>query len=99
MDLLGSEYGWSKEHIYYQVYVDELFYLAKKINLRKVRGYKMQLSIVQNPHVKDPAQLWQALESEERQYGTIKKIAEFDELGFELLKQKMRENPRMIVKD
>jgi hypothetical protein len=55
----------------------------------------MQLAITQNPHTKDPKHLWELIEQEE---GVELKPEEFDHVGFELLKMKMSENPRFVVK-
>ena len=56
----------------------------------------MQLAIVQNPHVKDPKQLWTALRKHDPQRGQEKQ--EFDAAGFERLKAALSQNPRFVVK-
>jgi hypothetical protein len=74
--------------------LDDLFFLVQKINDRKLIDYKMQLAIIQNPHVKDPKHLWRVLESKKEQ----KQNDEFDPAGFALLKSALSKNPRIIVK-
>jgi len=91
--LLGSEYGWAFTEILERVYFDDLFYLMKEINKRKLREYKMQAALIQNPHTKDPKELWRIFEAEE---GI--KNEEFDAVGFERLKNKLRSSSKFIVK-
>ncbi len=99
VDLLASEYGWSKREILEDVYVDELVDLVVWINRRKLQETKMQMSIIQNPHVKDPSQLWKNIEAQERALSSVPdKMPEFDEAGFELLKTQLSNNPNFIVK-
>lgn len=57
----------------------------------------MQLAIAHNPHIKEQKRLWDILDEENKKY-IAEPEEEFDELGFELLKQQMAQNPRMIVK-
>jgi len=91
---LASEYGWAKTEIEDKVYLDELYYLVKRINKRKLVEYKMQLAIVQNPHVKDPKDLWRLLESEERE-----PVAEkLDKAGFVMFKKKLTNSANIVVK-
>lgn len=98
MDLLASEYGWAKREILNEVYIDELVDLIKWINRRKLQDIKLQMSIIQNPHVKDPKILWKTIEEQERLLGNSPKVEEFDTTGFENLKTLMSRNPRIIVK-
>ena len=62
IDLLASEYGWSKKSILEDVYIDELVKLSEKIKKRKNSEYKMQLVIVSNPYSKDPKKLMDMLD-------------------------------------
>lgn len=56
----------------------------------------MQLAIAQNPHAKNPQELWDLLSKDTP---TEKKESDtLDIGGMELLKAKMSENPRIIVK-
>lgn len=83
----------------HDTYFDELFFLVDKINKRKIQDYKIQMAIIQNPHVKDPKVLWKEIEKQENELeGKSYLEAEFDTVGFEMLKSKMRENPRIVVK-
>lgn len=55
--------------------------------------------IVQNPHAKNPKELWDTITRIEKQIpGTTQKSDSFDAAGFEILKAKLRQNPRFIVK-
>jgi len=92
--LLGSEYGWTKDYVFYNVYFDELFELANLINNRKRDEYRVLLAIAQNPHTKDPKQLWQILESDEER----KRSLEFDEKGFDAFKAAMSQTGKFVVK-
>lgn len=66
----------------------------KKINTRKLREYKMQAAIAQNPHNKDPKELWRLFDAEE---GVIPED-NFDSAGFERLKNQLRSSGKFIVK-
>lgn len=57
--------------------------------------YKMQLAIIQNPHTKNPRQLWKEIE---RQLKEKEPNEEFDSVGFERLKDQLSQSPRFIVK-
>jgi len=94
--LLGSEYGWSKHDILCDVYFDELYWLTRQIERRKLTEYRMQLAIVQNPHVKDPKELWRVLNSQDA--SQITRTEKFDDVGFEVLKSRLRASPRFVVK-
>lgn len=97
MDLLASEYGWSKRDILEDVYIDELFRLTTQINIRKINQYRIDLAIATNPHIKKPEELVKILNEQERQL-TGPAGEELDVVGLEALKQKLRHNPRFIVK-
>ena len=57
------------------------------------------MAIAQNPHVKEPSVLWKELEKQESELeGKTYRDAEFDVVGFEALKSRLRSNPRIIVK-
>ena len=98
VDLLASEYGWAKTEILENVYIDELFFLMQKINIRKVGDYKMQLAIIQNPHVKNHTQLWKVLEQQEKELKHQPVKEEFDPKEFNRLKSALSNNPKFIVK-
>lgn len=81
------------------VYLDELFLLTKEINKRKLRDYSIQLTLIQNPHTKDPKELFSQInkllaEQEEKKPAD----EEFDSAGFERLKSALSENPKFLVK-
>lgn len=91
---MASQYGWSKEDIFNNVYPDDLYYLAEEINRRKVQDYMMQLRIVHNPFVKAP----QELVNELRRASKVPKADKFDAAGFEMLKSTLAKNPKFVVK-
>lgn len=62
--MLGSEYGWSKNDIYYHTYPDEFFKLQKVIKQRQAAEMYRQAIFAINPHVKDPKALLKVLERE-----------------------------------
>lgn len=98
---MASEYGWAKHEIFYETYLDEIVELVEKINRRKFQNIKLQLSIAQNPFAKDPKALWNALDAEEAKITGRRPSyldAKLDKSGFEMLKQRLRENPRIKVK-
>lgn len=97
MDHLASEYGWWIDDILEKVYVDQLICLIAKANLRKIANWRMQLAITTNPHVKNPKQLFAILDNEERKI-TGPAQTELDPGGFEALKQRLKQNPRFVVK-
>jgi len=56
----------------------------------------MNLAIAQNPHVKNPKELWKQIEAmEPREEKTSDKL---DVVGFENFKRTLASNPRFIVK-
>lgn len=98
VDLLANSYGWSKREILEDIYLDELYYLSKLINKRRLTEYKMQLAIVTNPHIKDPKTLWRLLEDQERELDGSKYMdAEFDAVGFENFKQALQASGSSMV--
>lgn len=88
---MGSEYGWAKQDILNDVYLDELYYLTRTINMRKLNENRMKLAIATNPHIKNPRQLWKTFDEQERQLsGKSYLDAEFDAVGFERFKQTLK---------
>lgn len=96
VDLLASEYGWAKREILEHVYLDELYAMVPKINRRKLADYKMEMAIVQNPHVKNPKELWAMLDQQEKQFEP--QDDKFDPAGFDRFKNALRKNPKFNVK-
>ena len=95
MDLLASEYGWAKREILEDTYIDELILLQKKIKQRNISEIKTQLIIAQNPHVKNPKEIWKILDQEEERKPQ-KQV--FDQLGFDRLRGKLANSAKIIVK-
>jgi hypothetical protein len=97
VDLIASEYSWSRKEILESVYPDEYIFMAKKISSRRLAEYRIQLAIATNPHVKDQKPLWEQLKDPNQP----DKAQEFDSVGFEILKAKMRgtSGSRVVVKD
>lgn len=93
---MASSYGWAKKDIDETIYFDELYELVQQINKRKISDWKMELAIVQNPHVKDPKQLWQMLSS----YDRLSKPEndKLDKAGFAMLKDALSGSNRIMVK-
>lgn len=58
----------------------------------------MQLAIVQNPHSKEPKELWQILQDAEPKKPELYVEPKFDADGFERLKAVMGQNPRFEIK-
>lgn len=72
-----------------------MFYLSECIEKRKLREWRMDLAIAQNPHLKpeDQEKLWNQLS------GTRDlRPAEFDDKAFERLKQAMSGSQGIQVK-
>ena len=78
------------------MYFDEAYRYLQIIKQRKNTDYKVQLAIAQNPHSQKPQDLWDILNKEDTI--TTKENDTLDTQGMELLKMKMRENPRIMIK-
>lgn len=76
------------------LYFDEVYRLMKQIKKRKLGEIRTLLAISENPHRENPQLLWEELNKEENPTSGL----ELDRGAFEILKQKMRDNPRIIVK-
>lgn len=74
--------------------MDELVVFVAKIRERQVKNYMMELSIISNPHSKEPRELWRMLESQ------IKKPLDdkLDKAGMERLKQRLSDSGKIVVK-
>jgi hypothetical protein len=87
--MLASEYGWAALE---GIYFEDVTYYTSAINRRK-RGHYSALTTIY--HNSKPQELIESLQ------GTgydSPEVDEFDKTGFELLKARMRQNPRMVVK-
>lgn len=85
IDLLASEYGWTKDDILENTFPDELLDYAKLIKQRKNSHYMMMLNIVSAPYADEEAkaQLIAQLEDRDRENEHL------DKAGMMALKQKM----------
>lgn len=79
---MASEYGWAKDYILENVYIDEVYLLQSHIKRRHFEDWKMQLAIVQNPHTETPKDLWDMLNAET----SVPTDEPLDKAGFERLK-------------
>ena len=76
------------------MYLDEVIILLNQISKRKKEEYRMLLAISQNPHVKEPKLLWDALSYKEEENDEPVDLEK--ELG--KLKMAMSDNPRIMIK-
>lgn len=79
------------------VYFEDIVPLMEKARLRKLQEWRMQLSIVSNPHVKDPKKLFAIIAQEERRLLGVVDVG-FDAKGFDRLKNQLSNNPRFVIK-
>jgi hypothetical protein len=95
VDLLASEYGWTKDYIMYHVYPVELTYLYPKINGRKKNEHidLLQALVTTNPNI-DPKAAQEFISNTDRarhgdpgQSGPV--AEELDRSGMEKLRQVM----------
>lgn len=56
MDLLASEYGWSKHYIWTKCFPEDVIILQDKIMLRQTEEVITNLRIATNPHLKPDEQ-------------------------------------------
>ncbi|HYD35558.1 MAG TPA: hypothetical protein VD999_05800 [Vitreimonas sp.] len=95
IDTLASEYGWTKKSILEDVYLDELPLLFKARERRKNEEHKTLLAIIQNPHVKNPQELWQLFNASNDDKNESK---ELDKQAFALFKATISKNSSILVK-
>ena len=92
---MASEYGWAKDDILDKCYLDEAWGYMRLMKRRKLSHYKMLLAI---QHAEKPKEIFDMLDAESK---TVKSEVEDDKLdkaAFEAFANKMRGNPKMIVK-
>ena len=94
VDVLGSEYSWTKEYILDYVSIGDWLGLADYIADRKRRDYLLQLAIVQNPHTENPRALFDELQRT-GEYDIESKI---DRGGVEKLKRELKKSKVVGVK-
>lgn len=94
---MAHEYGGGPRAILDGVYLDELFFMVKKINRRRAVEYLTQARIVSFPHM-DKAGREAFIREIKEMAGGSHKPKKLDETGFAALKFAMSQNPRIIVK-
>ncbi|UNC92707.1 hypothetical protein [Candidatus Contubernalis alkaliaceticus] len=50
---MASEYGWTKDYILYEIYIDEVFFILENIKKRKNQEFLMQIQINSFPHMEE----------------------------------------------
>lgn len=97
MDLFASEYGWTKDYIYYSVYPEDLVFLQDKIQIRSLERDIQMLQIIRNPHLeRDAAQ--QFANDLLRRYRSLMGIKEetLDRAGLERLREQLKKESKSI---
>ena len=97
IDLLASEYGWTKDYILKRSTFVHALDFSDRIKRRKNIDNLIQLAIVQNPWSKEPKKLFDELEkgSESESDGSGDTI---DHEGFKRLKDMLRKSKNIKVK-
>lgn len=95
-DTLASEYGWTLRYVLESLYIDDVRALFPLIRKRQISELKMQLSIAENPHKKDPEVLWRQFDRlEGKDYLEEEQL---DKTAFLALKQKIAKGGGIVVK-
>lgn len=97
VDILASQYGWTKDYILDFVYPDEAMSLSRLIRNRIAKDNLMNLAIASNAWSKDPKALGKELESRidmELELGE----EEPDHAAIERLKGKLSNSKQIRVK-
>lgn len=99
MDLLASEYGWSKDRILRSTYPEEFFMLQRQVRMRKTDEYLMDVAIVANPH-KNPEDAKEFVEGllEQRRFyrGEPDAPEQLDVTAFEKMRQQLSKESNLI---
>lgn len=95
VDLIASEYGWTKEYIFNNVYPREIKTFDVMITRRQFNNYRMLLAISSNPHTKDPKKFANLIN---RQVGNLDTddTNTFDQVGIQALKKKIATTSKQI---
>lgn len=80
VDLYASEYGWTRDYILNNVYLDEYFIQQNIIKKRQRYEYMKQITVAMLPHMKNEERkkIIKAIEDEERQDSHFGQIKETD---------------------
>ena len=93
--MLASEYGWSMDYILNALYFEEIQSLLPHIRKRQLSEYKLQLSMIENPHRENPGALWDVFNVED---GTYIKKQELDKDSFAKFKNAIAKSGGLVVK-
>lgn len=99
IDLLASEYGWTKDYILDRVYPDDLILLGEQITKRVVDQLLMDLRIAHNPHteVEEAKKLFRELLDKRRElWGVTEHIGELDREALDALKGQLKKTSNSI---
>lgn len=92
VDLLSSEYGWTKDYVYEHVYFDEFFYLKKEIQKRHKTKLLESITIQHG----DPKELIKNLRNEDDE--SYVNEAKLDKSAFRQFKEKITSGSGFVVK-
>lgn len=77
------------------LYFDEIQSLLPFIRKRQLSEYKIQLSMIENPHREDPKKLWEIFDGEEHDHIVHE---ELDKASFDKFKSKIAQGGGLVVK-
>lgn len=89
--MFASSYGWEKNAVLDCVYPEEVPAYRYRIVKRMINDYRMQLAIVNNPHLKEPGKLLEKIEEmESKLEGGDYLSGQLDKEGVAKLKKKIQ---------
>lgn len=98
MDLFASEYSWTKDYIWFNVYPEDVLILQDKIQARQTEQMIADLRIISNPHLEKDAQkeLVNELMARRARLRGIYEEPELDRAGLAALKDKLKKESKAI---
>lgn len=95
--MLASEYGWTKDYIWFHVYPEDLAILQDKIRLRQIEATITNLRISSNPHL-EPNEAKSFAESLMAQHRQLIGVIDepLDRGGLQKLKQQLKKESKSI---
>lgn len=99
IDLLASEYGWTKDYILLSVYPDELILLGEQITKRVIDKILMDVKIAANPHTEEAAAkafVQDLLDKRREIWGAQDNVAPLDKEAFHIFKQQLQNTSKSI---